>query len=114
MRRYIEPVLLLIVIALTVSRSSIAWADAGEDASRAGTEPNRASDASFDKRLPPVLPGEEVNDSGRKMNVWSTSGPVPVNPSGPPAAPAAPGLSPQGQQLPLGGVIVDRRDGRRR
>lgn len=40
--------------------------------------PNRASDASFDKRLPPVLPGEVVNDSGRKMKVWSTAGPVPV------------------------------------
>ena len=36
------------------------------------------SDATFDKRLPPVLPGETVTDSGRKMKVWSTSGPVPV------------------------------------
>ena len=41
--------------------------------------PTSASDASFDKRLPPVLPGEIVNDSGRKMKVWSTSGPVPVS-----------------------------------
>lgn len=40
--------------------------------------PNEASDASFDPRLPPVLPGEEINDSGRKTKVWSTSGPVPV------------------------------------
>ena len=39
---------------------------------------NKASDASFDKRLPPVLPGEVVGDSGKKMKVWSTSGPVPV------------------------------------
>lgn len=37
------------------------------------------SDASFDKRLPPVLPGETVTDSGRKLKVWSTSGPVPVS-----------------------------------
>lgn len=36
------------------------------------------SDAQFDKRLPPVLPGEVVNDSGKKTKVWSTSGPVPV------------------------------------
>jgi len=38
--------------------------------------PNQASDASFDKRLPPVLPGEIVKDSGGKKRVWSTSGPV--------------------------------------
>lgn len=36
------------------------------------------SDASFDKRLPPVLPGEEVSDGNKKIKVWSTSGPVPV------------------------------------
>jgi len=45
----------------------------------AETTPNQASDASFDKRLPPVLPGEILNDSGTKMKVWSTSGPVPVS-----------------------------------
>lgn len=37
------------------------------------------SDASFDKRLPPVYPGELVKDSGKKKRVWSTSGPVPVS-----------------------------------
>ncbi len=41
-------------------------------------EINAGSDASFDKRLPPVLPGEEVNDSGKRMKVWSTTGGVPV------------------------------------
>lgn len=46
---------------------------------RPAATPNQASDASFDKRLPPVLPGEEVNDSGRTMKVWSTAGPVPVS-----------------------------------
>ena len=40
---------------------------------------NAASDASFDQRLPPVLPGEEVNDSGQRMKVWSSAGPVPIN-----------------------------------
>lgn len=40
---------------------------------------NAGSDASFDKRLPPVLPGEEVNDSGKRMKVWSTTGGVPVS-----------------------------------
>ena len=36
------------------------------------------SDAQFDKRLPPVLPGEEVSDGKETMKVWSSSGPVPV------------------------------------
>ena len=40
--------------------------------------PNQASDASFDIRLPPVLPGEEVSDGEKKIKVWSTAGPVPV------------------------------------
>ena len=32
-----------------------------------------------DKRLPAVLPGEAVKtDTGRKMKVWTTAGPVPV------------------------------------
>lgn len=33
-----------------------------------------------DDRLPPVLPGEEVvTQTGQKMRVWSSAGPVPVN-----------------------------------
>lgn len=36
------------------------------------------SDAQFDRRLPPVLPGEVVNDSGRRMRVWSSSGPLEI------------------------------------
>lgn len=30
----------------------------------------------LDPRLPPVLPGEEVERGGKKMKVWSSSGPV--------------------------------------
>ena len=37
------------------------------------------SAVSFDKRLPPVLPGESHPDGRQEMNVWSTSGPVPVS-----------------------------------
>jgi len=34
-----------------------------------------------DPRLPPVLPGEEiVTETGQRMRVWSSAGPVPVNP----------------------------------
>ena len=40
---------------------------------------NKASDASFDKRLPPVLPGERMSDNGHDVRVWSTSGGVPVS-----------------------------------
>ncbi len=62
---------------------SFAWADENPDtqpetAARAPAPIPRAelagSDASFDKRLPPVLPGESVPDSGKRMKVWSTGG----------------------------------------
>lgn len=43
------------------------------------------SSKQYDKRLPPVLPGEEiVTESGQRMRVWSSSGPVPINPPPPP------------------------------
>ena len=68
------------------------------------SEVNKASDATFDKRLPPVLPGEEVNDSGKKMRVWSTSGPIPVS--------EAPEPWRAKGELPAGvGVVVDNRAG---
>ena len=58
----------------------------------------------YNDRLPPILPGEQVvTETGQKMHVWSSSGPVPVNPL------------PTPQQLPSGlggagvGVIVDGR-----
>lgn len=38
-------------------------------------EPN-GSAASFDKRLPPVIPGEEISDGKHTIKVWSTSGDV--------------------------------------
>lgn len=75
------------------------------DARRAA--PGPGSDASFDKRLPPVYPGEQVNDSGKTLRVWSSSGPVPVS-----DAPAAPRPGAIGLQQPpegLAGVIVDAR-----
>ena len=65
------------------------------------------SDASFDKRLPPVFPGEEVSDGRETMKVWSSSGPVPVG-----QAPE-PWRKHGGARYdaPAGvGVIVDRRE----
>jgi len=69
------------------------------------------SDASFDKRLPPVLPGEEVSDGKNRMKMWSTSGPVPVAP-----APEPWKESDEVRNKILGsgiGVIVDQRERRR-
>lgn len=64
-----------------------------------------ASQKTFDKRLPPVLPGETVTDSsGKKMRVWSTSGPVVVS-----EAPEPWKKEGELNQVAPGGVIVDRR-----
>jgi len=69
------------------------------------------SDASFDKRLPPVFPGEEVSDGKKTMKVWSSSGPVPV------AEPPEPWRGARQEDLnSMGGVgvIVDQRKDERR
>jgi hypothetical protein len=69
------------------------------------------SDASFDKRLPPVLPGEEVSDGKNRMKMWSTSGPVPVAPA---PEPWKESVAERNRLLGSGiGVIVDQREGRR-
>jgi len=57
--------------------------------------PTAGSDASFDKRLPPVLPGETVADSGQTMKVWSTGGGLPAL------------QAPQEPQAPLGSCRKD-------
>jgi len=52
--------------------------DSGESVPDADDKPTTRQD---DDRLPPVLPGEEVvTQTGQKMRVWSSAGPVPVNP----------------------------------
>lgn len=34
----------------------------------------------YNDRLPPILPGEEIEtETGQRMRVWSSSGPVPIN-----------------------------------
>lgn len=79
--------MLILAIFLLISvPSSLADApgEPGGDAQRedwvVNKEPSGAgpkgSDASFDKRLPPVYPGERINDSGKPARVWSTSGSV--------------------------------------
>jgi hypothetical protein len=72
-----------------------------EDVAKAG------SAAGFDKRLPPVIPGENIQHNGRTMKVWSSAGPVPVGPA--PVAPQAPQVGGQLGTAGNIGVIVDQR-----
>ncbi len=76
---------------------------------QAGSNPG--ADASFDKRLPPVFPGEEVNDGQRKMKVWSSSGPVPVANAPEPWDNNGNKDQQKSQEVQSGsvGVIIDRR-----
>lgn len=58
----------------------------------------------YNDRLPPILPGEEVvTETGQKMRVWSSAGPVPVNQQ------PTPQPLPQSQSVGGVGVIVDSR-----
>jgi hypothetical protein len=68
---------------------------------------NPASNATFDKRLPPVLPGEELKDGHSKMKVWSTAGSV--SSGNVPEAPHAPITGDGSNQTVINGVIVDDR-----
>jgi hypothetical protein len=65
------------------------------------------SAATFDKRLPPVIPGEEISDGKDSMNVWSTSGsPTGGNVPQPPSPPGSNNNSAVGNI----GVIIDGRE----
>ena len=70
---------LLLINLLLITLPALCFADGESVPPRAKQTPNEASDASFDKRLPPVLPGEEVSDGNKTIKIWSTSGPVPVS-----------------------------------
>lgn len=93
--------------------TTFAWADAPAQGDSYRDAPLReqaeGSAASFDKRLPPVIPGEEIQDGNKKIKAWSTSGGVSV--SEPPHAPEIPNTQP-----PLKdstgriGVVVDGRE----
>lgn len=54
------------------------------------------------RRLPPLLPGQEIPHGNRKMRVWSSAGPVPVE--------TAPQASPTQQANGFNGsVVIDAR-----
>lgn len=84
----------------------------GEPSSRSRVEEQASSSAEtspqlLDKRLPAVMPGQEVTANGKKMKVWSSSGPVPVS------EPPEPWRRDSGQihvNESGVGVIVDQRD----
>jgi hypothetical protein len=97
----VRHLLILGVMACAPLRGASADGKPGYDQ----TKPQRPTTRQYDPRLPAVMPGEEiVTETGQKMKVWSSAGPVPVNPR------------PTPQQLPTGsngagvGVIVDTRD----
>jgi len=87
----------LIIIALVCAFSSIVLADGQQEYA-----PRPTMQPTLDQRLPPVLPGEEVERGGKKMKIWSSAG----SPSSNPAPQAA--QAPQAPQI--GSVIVDQRD----
>lgn len=82
----------------------VAFAD-GKDSEGKGVVDKSA--ASFDKRLPPVIPGETIRDNeDRKIKVWSSTGPVVGQ-----KAPDAPQAAGSSSGIPAGTtVIVDQRE----
>lgn len=103
--------ILLFSLLIAVPRISVASDPSPPSRESSKDVADTGSAASFDKRLPPVIPGEQIQHNGRKMRVWSTSGEVPVGQvAQPPQAPA------NGQQsvLPNVGIIVDQRRPNRR
>lgn len=72
---------LFIVLFVTACPLSRALADTPQGAPQAQAEPQQPTTRQYNTRLPPVMPGEEiVTETGQRMRVWSSAGPVPVNP----------------------------------
>lgn len=94
---------LMLVFTSVVAAQKAALADGNQPGDQ-GQQYQAPTTRQNDPRLPAVIPGEQiVTQSGQRMNVWSSAGPVPVNPTQPP------------QQYYGGygygpGVIVDTRD----
>jgi hypothetical protein len=68
-------------VVSVVSACGVALADQSGTGDEAAAESNeKPTNRQDDDRLPPVLPGEEVvTETGQKMRVWSSAGPVPRN-----------------------------------
>lgn len=93
-------------ISSTVRADGVSEIEIPVTEQRQGDTDDSKSAASFDKRLPPVVPGESHPDGRQEMNIWSTSGPVPVS-----KAPE-PFKKYDARELVTGGVsvIVDERE----
>ena len=72
--------LLSVVAVVGFATSSLVFADQGDNGDDGNDEQDKPTTRQDDDRLPPVLPGEEVvTQTGQKMRVWSSAGPVPMN-----------------------------------
>ena len=81
------------------------WAQPSETA--AGKETDARA---LDKRLPPLLPGEEVTTQGKTMKIWTSSGPVSVGDVHKPASPDTKDSTSLGKSdIDDVDIIVDRR-----
>lgn len=89
------------VLLLVVDTS---FADGNEWSEKNNQETQAAApQEKLDPRLPPLLPGEPVVRGGKKMHMWSTSGPVPVS------EPPEPFQGQQKIDVDDVDVIIDRR-----
>jgi hypothetical protein len=71
---------LLTLLLCTLSVALGDQADSGDDSTGGVAGADQPTTRQDDDRLPPVLPGEEVvTQTGQKMRVWSSAGPVPIN-----------------------------------
>lgn len=72
--------LLTVVAVVCFATSSLVFADQANNGDDGSDDQDKPTTRQDDDRLPPVLPGEEVvTQTGQKMRVWSSSGPVPMN-----------------------------------
>ena len=72
--------LLTAVAVVCLATSSPVFADQADNGDDGGDDQDKPTTRQDDDRLPPVLPGEEVvTQTGQKMRVWSSAGPVPMN-----------------------------------
>jgi hypothetical protein len=75
----------LLVLAHIANSTASARADGNQWAVQNQQQDQAPTTRQNDPRLPAVIPGEQiVTQSGQRMNVWSSAGPVPVNPTQPP------------------------------
>lgn len=95
---------ILVAFLLVFSAASFVFADGENADNNSGT----SFDAHTDKRLPPVIPGEEVQIGGKRVKVTTTAGPVPV---GSPVDLNSDRLKGEDvkEALGNGGIIVDNR-----